>query len=62
MNCNINKYLTDERSISEIGDFAKIFGINIKTVRYYESIGLIKPAYVDIYSGYRYFNEENIKE
>ena len=44
-----------------IGDFAKIFDINIKTVRYYESIGLIIPAYVDIYSGYRYFNEENIK-
>ena len=44
-----------------IGDFAKIFDINIKTVRYYESIGLIIPAYVDIYSGYRYFNEDNVK-
>ena len=44
-----------------IGDFAKIFDINIKTVRYYESIGLLIPAYVDIYTGYRYFNEDNIK-
>lgn len=45
----------------KIGDFAKIFDISIKTVRYYESVGLIIPAYIDIYTGYRYFNEENIK-
>ena len=45
----------------KIGDFAKIFGITIKTVRYYESIGLIVPGYIDIYTGYRYFNDENIK-
>lgn len=44
----------------KIGDFAKIFDVSIKTVRYYESIGLIVPGYIDIYTGYRYFNEENI--
>ena len=44
----------------KIGDFAKIFGITIKTVRYYESIGLIVPGYIDIYTGYRYFNDENL--
>ena len=53
--------MNNEEKLIRIGDFAKIFDINIKTVRYYESIGLIIPAYVDIYSGYRYFNEENIK-
>jgi len=45
----------------KIGDFAKIFDISIKTVRYYESIGLIVPGYIDFYTGYRYFNDENIK-
>lgn len=43
-----------------IGDFAKIFNITVKTVRYYEEIGLIVPKYIDIYTGYRYFDEENI--
>lgn len=38
----------------KIGDFAKIFNISIKTVRFYEEKGLITPAFVDIYSGYRY--------
>ena len=45
----------------KIGDFAKIFAISIKTVRYYESLGLIVPKYIDIYTGYRYYDEDNIK-
>ncbi len=44
----------------KIGDFANIFNVSIKTIRYYESIGLIIPKYVDIYTGYRYFDEDNI--
>ncbi len=45
----------------KIGDFANLFNVSIKTVRYYEKMGLIVPKYVDIYTGYRYFDEENIK-
>ncbi len=45
----------------KIGDFAKMFNISIKTVRYYESLGLIVPKYVDIYTGYRYFDDDNVK-
>lgn len=44
----------------KIGEFAKLFDVTVKTVRYYEEVGLLMPAYVDIYTGYRYFNEENI--
>ena len=43
----------------KIGDFAQKFGVSIKTVRYYESVGLIVPGYIDLYTGYRYFNENN---
>ena len=45
----------------KIGDFAKIFDVTTKTIRHYEKLGLLVPALVDIYSGYRYFDEENIK-
>ena len=34
----------------KIGDFAKIFNISIKTIRYYEHLGLIIPKYVNIYT------------
>ena len=46
----------------KIGDFANIFNISIKTIRFYEEKGLIVPKFVDIYSGYRYFDEENVEE
>ena len=45
----------------KIGDFAKIFDVSTKTIRHYEKVGLLVPAQVDIYSGYRYFDEENVK-
>jgi DNA-binding transcriptional MerR regulator len=44
-----------------IGDFAKIVGVNIKTIRFYEEKELINPAYVDRYTGYRYYDKNNIK-
>lgn len=46
----------------KIGDFAKLFDVSINTVRFYEKKGLLVPGYIDIYSGYRYYNEKNIEE
>lgn len=46
----------------KIGEFANIFNISIKTVRFYEKKGLFKPFYIDKYSGYRYYDEKNIEE
>ncbi len=53
--------MNEEVRLIRIGDFAKLFNVSIKTVRYYESIGLIVPAFVDVYSGYRYFDFGNIE-
>ncbi len=46
--------------VIKIGDFASLFNVSVKTIRYYESIGLIIPGYVDVYTGYRYYDEDNI--
>lgn len=46
----------------KIGDFAKMFDVSIKTVRFYEEKKLLHPAYVDVYTGYRYYDENNINE
>lgn len=50
------------KGMIKIGDFAKIFGITVRAIRYYEEMGLLKPCYVDIYSGYRYYDEKNVEE
>ena len=38
--------------------FAKLCGCNTQTLRYYDRIGLLTPAKVDEWTGYRYYEEE----
>lgn len=45
-----------------IGEFAQTFNVSIKTIRLYEEKGLIIPSYIDVYTGYRYYDEKNIEE
>ena len=45
----------------KIGEISKVCNISIKTLRYYEDFGLIKPKEVDIYTGYRYYDDENVQ-
>ena len=46
----------------KIGEFANLFNVSIKTVRFYEEKKLFKPFYIDKYTGYRYYDENNINE
>lgn len=41
----------------QIGDFATITRLGIKTLRYYHEIGLLIPSRVEQSSGYRYYDE-----
>jgi DNA-binding transcriptional MerR regulator len=36
-----------------IGDFSKLAYLTVKTLRYYARIGLLKPAWIDRFTGYR---------
>ena len=40
----------------KIGDFSRISQVSVKTLRYYDEIGLLKPARVDRFTGYRYYS------
>lgn len=43
-----------------IGDLAKIKCVSVKALRYYEKIGILKPAYINPDNGYRYYSPEQI--
>lgn len=43
-----------------ISEFAKLRNININSLRYYEKLGLLKPAVVDTNTGYRYYSAEQV--
>ncbi|WP_346930938.1 MerR family transcriptional regulator [Clostridium sp.] len=40
-----------------IGEMAKLHNVNIQTLRYYHTIGLLVPIEVDSQSGYRYYDD-----
>ena len=46
----------------KIGEFAKLTNLSVKTLRYYNEIGLLIPEEVDVYNNYRYYGERNLKE
>jgi DNA-binding transcriptional MerR regulator len=39
-----------------IGRFARLSGLTVKALRHYEAEGLIRPAHVDEWTGYRYYS------
>jgi effector-binding domain-containing protein len=38
-----------------IGEFSRITQVSVKTLRYYDELGLLQPAEVDLFTGYRYY-------
>ena len=45
-----------------IGEFSLLNKVTIKTLRYYDDIGLFKPKVVDSFTGYRYYDDEQQEE
>ena len=45
----------------KIGEFSKLTKTTVKGLRYYDRIGLLKPAVVDCYTSYRYYTQEQIE-
>ena len=43
-----------------IGEFSKMAKTTVKTLRHYDEIGLLAPAYVDTYSKYRFYTSNQL--
>ena len=46
----------------KIGDFSDKCGVSVKTLRYYDEIGLFKPIEIDLFTGYRYYSDEQLED
>lgn len=42
----------------QIGDFAKLCNTKISVLRHYDRVGVLKPAYTDMLTGFRYYSEK----
>jgi DNA-binding transcriptional MerR regulator len=43
-----------------IGDFARLGRVSVRMLRHYDTIGLLRPEYVDPNSGYRYYRADQL--
>jgi predicted transcriptional regulator YdeE len=44
----------------KIGDFSRLAQVSVKTLRYYSNLGLLKPAWIDRFTAYRYYTAEQL--
>lgn len=52
--------MSDFTTFLTIGQLAKLSNVHIKALRYYESIGILEPSYVNVDNGYRYYSHNHI--
>lgn len=43
-----------------IGDFSRLTRVSLKALRHYDALGLLKPAYVDPFTDYRYYTFDQL--
>ena len=44
-----------------IKEFAKLCGVSVRTLHYYDEVGLLKPCFVDEQNGYRFYDENSLE-
>lgn len=49
------------KELYSVGQTARLLGITAKTLRYYETIGLVLPAYINTETGYRYYTSRQFQ-
>ena len=45
----------------QIKEFAELTGVSVRTLHYYDEIGLLKPCFVDKQNGYRFYDETSLE-
>jgi len=44
----------------QIKEFAEFTGVSVRTLHYYDEIGLLPPAFIDKSTGYRFYDETSL--
>ena len=54
--------MDDNQMYMRIGEFADFFDISQKALRIYEKMEILRPAYIDEETGYRYYSADQVKQ
>lgn len=50
--------MSAKKGLFSIGELSKLTGASVRSLRYYETLGILTPAHIDPDSGYRYYSFE----
>jgi DNA-binding transcriptional MerR regulator len=50
-----------DHSLFTIGEFSKVTGLTVKTLRFYHEEGVLNPTAIDEQTGYRYYDDRKIE-
>jgi DNA-binding transcriptional MerR regulator len=56
----LSRPVVSEVKMLRIGEFSRLSQVTIKALRYYDDMGLLKPAYIDPFTSYRYYSVEQL--
>lgn len=48
------------QNLLKIGDVSRLSGVSVRMLRHYDDLGLLRPALVDEFSGYRYYRVDQL--
>ncbi|QFY09720.1 MerR family transcriptional regulator [Nonomuraea phyllanthi] len=51
-----------DEELLPIGQFARLGRLSVKQLRRYDELGVLRPAYVDVETGYRYYRASQARE
>ncbi|TMR87949.1 MerR family DNA-binding transcriptional regulator, partial [Nonomuraea basaltis] len=51
-----------DEDLLPIGRFARLGRLSVKQLRHYDELGLLRPAYVDAETGYRFYRASQARE
>ena len=54
--------MEEKQMYMRIGEFADFFNISQKALRIYEKMEILRPAYIDGETGYRYYSADQVKQ
>jgi len=49
-----------EKGMIKIGDFSRLARVSVKTLRHYGELGLLRPAWIDRFTSYRYYTLDQL--
>ncbi len=48
------------KGVLKIGEFSRLSQVTVKTLHHCDELGLLQPAHIDQFTGYRYYTVEQL--